>query len=375
VSGQPPQNVLDPSGVTAILARAQAAQEDLPRPSLDEIGLRFGTDKASHWHGYLAFYERMFAALRDHPVTLLEIGVLAGDSLRMWQAYFELGRIVGADINPAAARHARERITVEVADQSRNADLERLAALHGPFDIVVDDGSHIWDHQILTLQTLFPSVKPGGFFVVEDIDTSFGDYVPTYRGTSPISTFEYVQRLAEYVTAGGKLDLAAESDAFIRDHAGDVEFVALHRRTVVLRRRPTVPPVRLLLHLGGRGDVDFGTALAGGTPGSPAHVQGFSVSLTSGAPADLQYRAQMDDGSWTGWVEAGHFVGTRGVGRSLHGFALRLGGDLARQYSCDYAGLFAGEAASVHADEGADCCGARGGPLQVMKLFFRPRAG
>lgn len=373
MSGDPTKSVLDPSGVEAILVRAQTLPMGFERQTLDQIGLHHGTDKASHWHGYLDFYERMFAHLRDRPVRLLEVGVLSGDSLRMWQDYFEQGRIVGADINPDAGKHAGGRIAVEIADQSRRADLERLAAAHGPFDIVLDDGSHMWDHQILTLQTLFRAVKPGGFYVLEDIDTSFGDYVPHYRGTSDISAYAYLQRLTEYVTAGGKLDVAADSDAFLRSHAGEVEFIAFHRRTAVLRRRPALPPVRMMLHLGGRGDVDFGTTLAGGTPGSPAHVQGFSLALTSGAPTDLQYRAQLDDGSWTEWAEAGRFVGTRGQARSLHGFALRLHGSLAQQYSCDYAALFAGDAASVHAEEGADCRSARGAPLQVMQLFFRPR--
>ena len=104
-----------------------------------------GTDKARDWHGYLEFYERFFASLRDQPVRLLEIGVFRGQSVKMWSEYFAVGQIIGADIDPAALQYAADRIIIEIADQSNIAHLTRLGVTHGPFDIVVDDGSHLWN--------------------------------------------------------------------------------------------------------------------------------------------------------------------------------------------------------------------------------------
>ena len=206
--------------------------------SLDRIGLHHGTDKSSAHHGYLDFYERFFGPERASLGKLLEIGVFSGQSIRMWREYFPNATIIGADIEPDAQRHATDRITIELADQSNVADLVRLGTRHGPFDIVVDDGSHVWDHQILTLQYLYPFVRPGGFYVLEDIDTSYGSFADQYRGLSPISTAHYLHRLADYLVGDAVIAIADEPDGFIRSYARSTEFIALHRRTALLRRKP-----------------------------------------------------------------------------------------------------------------------------------------
>jgi hypothetical protein len=66
--------------------------------SLDEIGLLEGTDKGSTTHGYPRHYDRILGHLRHEPITLLEIGIFPGASLRMWSRYFDVATIVGADI-------------------------------------------------------------------------------------------------------------------------------------------------------------------------------------------------------------------------------------------------------------------------------------
>ncbi len=206
--------------------------------SLDGIGLRHGTDKSSAHHGYLGFYERFFAPERASVAKLLEIGVFNGQSTRMWREYFPNASIIGADINPDAQRHATDRLIIEIADQSNVADLVRLGVRHGPFDIVVDDGSHIWDHQILALQYLYPFVRPGGFYVLEDIDTSYGSFTDQYKGLSPISAARYLHRFADYLVGDAVINIADEPDGFIRSYARSTEFIALHRRTALLRRKP-----------------------------------------------------------------------------------------------------------------------------------------
>jgi cephalosporin hydroxylase len=142
--------------------------------TLDELGLRFGTDKASQFHNYLNFYESFMAPLREAPITLLEIGVFRGASLATWREYFPHAKIVGVDIQPSAKQYASERVQVELADQSNLEHLAELAVKHGPFDIVIEDGSHMWEHQITTLRALFPFVRNGGYYIVEDLQTNYG---------------------------------------------------------------------------------------------------------------------------------------------------------------------------------------------------------
>ncbi len=382
------------------------------RPGLNTIGARCGTDKATGWHGYLDFYERFFAPLRDQPVKLLEIGVFRGQSVKMWSEYFDAGTIIGADIDPAARQYAADRIIIEIADQSNIAHLTRLGVTHGPFDIVVDDGSHFWNHQITALQYLFSFVKPGGFFIVEDLDTSFGQYVASHRGNAGISAMQYLSTFAQYLVGDAQIDIAAEPDPFIRTFARSTEFIAFHRRTAILRRHPAsradrlpadwnrrearpqsnagvpFPPLialdpatvpypsgALTVHLGFRGDVTTEGALIGGSRGSGGQlIQGFAVRLDDTARSDLEYRVLSQDDVWSDWTESGTFAGTRGRGLALRGFAVRLSGALADACRCTCAAAFEGAGDLILADDGQPCVAPDGGALEAMHIVFQPRA-
>lgn len=206
--------------------------------SLDAIGLRHGTDKASTHHDYLVFYDRFLRDRRENAdLKLLEIGVYQGSSLRMWEEYFHRGRVVGIDIEPDTLRYASERATVELVDQSDVVQLVDLGVRHGPFDVVVDDGSHLWNHQITALNALFPFVKPGGLYIMEDLDTSYGTYVPAFRGIANESTAEYLHRICDYVVGDRVLAIAQEPDGFIRSFAPKIAAMTYHRRTCLIERK------------------------------------------------------------------------------------------------------------------------------------------
>ncbi len=158
-------------------------------PALSLLPLRLetllrlsGSDKeypdADRGHHYGAAYQRHFGPLKYRRVKLLEIGVggfadlAGGESLAAWSCYFPFGEVVGCDIEDK--RHLTGgRIRVHQIDQSCADDLDRIAIEEGPFDIVIDDGSHVNAHQILTFERLFPHVKAGGIYVVEDVLTSY----------------------------------------------------------------------------------------------------------------------------------------------------------------------------------------------------------
>jgi tetratricopeptide (TPR) repeat protein len=142
--------------------------------SLDQIGIRLGTDKSRLRQNYLRHYERMMAGFRDRPITLMEIGIDRGASLRTWEIYFPKAFIVGVDVVPATKRFARTNVVVEIGSQFDADFLAELARKYAP-EIIIDDGSHIREHQIFSFEHLFHSVKPGGLYVVEDIKAS-ADY-------------------------------------------------------------------------------------------------------------------------------------------------------------------------------------------------------
>jgi|SRR5579871_72667 len=148
--------------------------------SLLDIGKRHGTDKAHPERVMLEAYDRHLSEAREREITLVEIGVLDGNSLRMWRDYFPRGNINGIDIRPAADKQQdeRNRIRVFIGSQNDKDFLVDVIAKTGHPDVVVDDGSHRAHDQITSLLTLWPFVTPGGWYIVEDIHTS---YLPEYE--------------------------------------------------------------------------------------------------------------------------------------------------------------------------------------------------
>jgi Methyltransferase domain len=126
------------------------------------------------WQHYFEIYDRHLARFRGQPVTLVEIGVAGGGSLGMWRDY--LGpdaRIVGVDIDPECRRFACDGIEVMIGDQGSPGFWGSFSNDHGQLDIVIDDGSHLPEHQIVTLKSLLPAIRPGGVYVCEDIHGPF----------------------------------------------------------------------------------------------------------------------------------------------------------------------------------------------------------
>lgn len=131
----------------------------------------YETDKSE---AYLSRYSRAFAPLRDQPVRLLELGIKAGGSLRMWADFFPIGEIVGLDLNPATVNHPR--IHVYRGFQQDGAVLERIAAQHAPlgFNVIIDDASHIGEYTAASFAALYDRhLAPGGIYVLEDWGTGY----------------------------------------------------------------------------------------------------------------------------------------------------------------------------------------------------------
>ena len=148
--------------------------------ALNDLGVRHGTDKARHVYNgvsYLDVYEIYLEPRRATVANVVEIGVLRGQSLRTWHDYFPQANIWGIDIDPAASAYGGSRITILTGSQ---ADPEILAkAAPGQLlDLVIDDGSHLVDHMITSFEILWPRLRPGGFYVMEDTNCSYDDMRP-----------------------------------------------------------------------------------------------------------------------------------------------------------------------------------------------------
>jgi len=207
--------------------------------TLDEIGLSYGTDKASHHHDFLRFYERRLAGLVNEAFTLIEIGVYRGGSVRTWSEYFPHAKIVGLDISSDCKAYEGGNVHIRIGDASRSDFLFEVLNEFGRPAVVIDDGSHRWDHQITTFQVMFPLLSPGGTYIVEDLDTSFDAHLKqaSFEGLSPISAFDYLTKLSRAVTADAALGDERPYDLFISDNSKWVSSVEFGRRTAILGKK------------------------------------------------------------------------------------------------------------------------------------------
>lgn len=165
--------------VPPALKRRRGGLGWLLRRDLDVLADLFGTDKGPADHGFTPWYAAHLGPLRREARSILEIGIggyqhreQGGESLRMWRAYFRHARIVGVDIFEKDLPDAARIVTL-TGDQSDSAFLRELVARFAPFDVVVDDGSHVGSDQRASFEGLFDAVRPGGFYVIEDLETSY----------------------------------------------------------------------------------------------------------------------------------------------------------------------------------------------------------
>ncbi|MEI7436711.1 MAG: class I SAM-dependent methyltransferase [bacterium] len=153
--------------------------------NLDRLADLYQTDKGSG-HGYMKIYRRFLRPYKFRPVRLLEIGVggrgptNGGASLRMWKNYFPFGKIYALDLFDKSQLE-EPGIRIFQGDQSDPDALRRVTDESGDLDIIIDDGSHRNDHVVKTFELLFPRLKTGGLYFVEDAQTS---YWPSYGGSS-----------------------------------------------------------------------------------------------------------------------------------------------------------------------------------------------
>lgn len=197
---------------------------------------------SSKWSHYFEIYDRYFNKFVGKSPRVLEIGVDNGGSLELWSKYFKqniwpdytetqvnarLPEIFGIDINPKIQTDDISNCTIIQGDQGNENFMNNV--IHDlPFlDIIIDDGSHQFDHQRLSFQYLFPCLKQGGIYLIEDTHTS---YMPGYNGNSFTNTCkDLIDVLHD--------DFRSVEKSFFYPYAKSISSVHLYDSVVVIEKK------------------------------------------------------------------------------------------------------------------------------------------
>jgi hypothetical protein len=126
------------------------------------------------WDHYFEIYDRYFNKYIDQEVVLLEIGVSQGGSIDLWKKYFgNKLRYYGIDINPKCKQFESENVSIFIGSQEDSGFLEKLKNDLPDLDILIDDGGHTMNQQIMTFEILYDKIKDYGFYFCEDNHTSY----------------------------------------------------------------------------------------------------------------------------------------------------------------------------------------------------------
>lgn len=152
-------------------------------PTLVDLAreLNAGSDAVEKPLKFYDIYDRYFSEFYGQPAQILELGVYTGVSLKVWASYFPTGNVVGIDErNPGPDFGAYPNIVYEVADQTDRERLHQICKTRAPngFDIIIDDASHVGHYSATSFSALFPHLKSGGLYIIEDWGTGYYDDWP-----------------------------------------------------------------------------------------------------------------------------------------------------------------------------------------------------
>lgn len=146
---------------------------------------------------YFQVYGELLEPYRNRKITFVEIGILNGGSLFMWRDYFGPdARIIGIELNPLAKKWEKDGFEIYIGSQSDPDFWRKFFEAVGPVDIVLDDGGHTFEQQIVTTHCCIPHIRDDGLMIVEDTHTS---YFKDWGYPSPYTFVEWAKKLADNI--------------------------------------------------------------------------------------------------------------------------------------------------------------------------------
>lgn len=203
--------------------------------TLNQLATYHGTDKSSLAHDYVSKYEIYLESYREAEFNFLEIGIYNGASLKTWRDYFPKAKIFGLDIDESCKVYQEDRVNVRIGDQTDPQFLTNVNQEAGGFHVIVDDGGHTWKQQIVSFETLFPLLAPGGLYFIEDTHTSYAQKWKDYE----VSGIDFFKSLVDSVNIHGKsfvgyTEIGGQQLSY---YERNIDFIHFYKSLVVVSKK------------------------------------------------------------------------------------------------------------------------------------------
>lgn len=122
------------------------------------------------WLHYFELYHRHLHKFVGREVTVVEVGVYSGGSMQMWRRYFGEGcRVHGVDIQEECKVFEDSVTTIHIGNQADRGFWKQFRASVPAVDVLIDDGGHKPEQQMVTLEEMLHHLRPGGVYICEDV--------------------------------------------------------------------------------------------------------------------------------------------------------------------------------------------------------------
>lgn len=149
---------------------------------LENLLSDFDTDKGNG-HNYIEYYNNILTPLESVECNIMEIGILHGESIRLWHKALPKANIFALDnfshstLNPSNILQVKEKVNslsratlIEPVDSRSPEEVSsKIKPLGKKFDVIIDDGDHSVEAQLQTFANFFPYLSKGGVYIIEDV--------------------------------------------------------------------------------------------------------------------------------------------------------------------------------------------------------------
>lgn len=153
----------------------------------------YSTDKQNHHDYIVSYYDLEFTPRKDEELKLLEIGVLNGNSLRLWKLWFNNIDLYGVDnLTEISEVNLTDLDGVSIYNEDAYGNEFVNKFRDGFFDYIIDDGPHTKESQVLAIKKWFNKVKSGGKLLIEDVkyDANISSIIEEIKQTNNVLDYK-----------------------------------------------------------------------------------------------------------------------------------------------------------------------------------------